>query len=140
MRLSVLHQYLLIVAISLLPFIPFFTTNDIPHTHDGPVHLARMAAYYKAITGGQILPRWASDLNYGYGMPLFNFIYHTPYLVSVPFISLGLGLVNTFKVVLALSFVFSGIGMFMFSREFWRNDRIAFFATVFYQFAPFRLA
>ncbi|OGG13756.1 hypothetical protein A2875_02430 [Candidatus Gottesmanbacteria bacterium RIFCSPHIGHO2_01_FULL_46_14] len=139
MRLSVLHQYLLIVAISLLPFIPFFTTNDIPHTHDGPVHLARMAAYYKAITGGQILPRWASDLNYGYGMPLFNFIYHTPYLVSVPFISLGLGLVNTFKVVLALSFVFSGIGMFMFSREFWRNDRIAFFATVFYQFAPFRL-
>ncbi len=135
-----MRVYVLIVAISLLPFISFFLTTDIPHTHDGPVHLARMAAYYKALTSGQILPRWASDLNYGYGMPLFNFIYHTPYLISSFFLTLGFGLVSTFKLVLALSYVLSGIGMLLFAREFWKNDRTAFLVAVFYQFAPFRLA
>ena len=135
-----MRVYVLIVAISCLPFLSFFLTSDIPHTHDGPVHLARMAAYYKALSSGQILPRWASDLNYGYGMPLFNFIYHTPYLISALFLALGLGLVTTFKLVLAMSFILSGIGMFLFGRAFWKNDRTAFFVTMFYQFAPFRLA
>ncbi len=137
--MKLLHQYLAIVAISTLPFVPFFITTDIPHTHDGPVHLARMAAYYKALTDGQILPRWASDLNYGYGMPLFNFIYHTPYLVSSLFLAMGFGLVVTFKVVLALSFVLSGIGILLFAREFFKDDKTAFLVAIFYQFAPFRL-
>src|SRR3990167_10321031 len=107
--IPMMRVYVLIVAISCLPFLSFFLTSDIPHTHDGPVHLARMAAYYKALSSGQILPRWASDLNYGYGMPLFNFIYHLPYLLSSLFIFLGINLVTTFQIVLALSYVLSGV-------------------------------
>lgn len=99
-----------------------------------------MAAYYKALAAGQILPRWAADLNYGYGMPLFIFIYHTPYLISSIFIAMGTGLVATFKIVIALSFLLSGIGMLLFSRTFFHSKRVAFFVAIFYQFAPFRLA
>lgn len=134
-----LKHYLLILAISTLPLVSLLTSLDMPHTHDGPVHLARMAAYFKAFVDGQILPRWAGDLNYGYGMPLFNFIYHTPYLISNLFLAVGLGLVATFKVVISVSFLLSGIFMLLFARNYFKNDKIALVVALFYQFAPFRL-
>ncbi|MEK7587217.1 MAG: hypothetical protein AAB457_00095 [Patescibacteria group bacterium] len=132
-------HYLLILAISALPIASVFFTPDLPHTHDGPVHLARMAAYYKALAGGQIFPRWASDLNYGYGMPLFNFIYHLPYLISSLFLFLNINLVTSFKLVLALSYLLSGIFMFVFAKAFWNDEKKALMVALFYQFTPFRL-
>lgn len=134
-----LKHYILVIAISTLPFISIFATPLAPHTHDSPVHYARMAAYYKALTEGQILPRWAGELNYGYGMPLFNFIYHVPYLITSVPISLGAGLVLSFKIGLLLSFLLSGIFMYLFSLRFFRHEGRAFITTVLYQFAPFHL-
>ena len=98
-----------------------------------------MAAYYKALADGQFPVRWAGDLNYGYGMPLFNFIYQLPYWISSFFIFLGLGLVNSFKITLSISFIFSGIFMFLFAKELVNDDKKAFLITILYQFAPFRL-
>lgn len=98
-----------------------------------------MAAYYKALSGGQIFPRWAGDLNYGYGMPLFNFIYHLPYLISSLFLFLNINLVTSFKLVLTLSYLLSGIFMFAFAKAFWNDEKKALLVALFYQFAPFRL-
>lgn len=130
--------YLIVLGISVLPLISIFSTSQFPHVHDGIVHLARMAAYFKALQDFQIPARWAGDLNYGYGMPLFNYIYHVPYVSSALFIFLGFGLVFTFKTVLSLSFLLSGIFMFAFAKEFFKDDKKALLVTVFYQFAPFR--
>lgn len=127
-----------VVILSIIPILTIFTTPLLPHTHDGLVHLARIAAYFKALQDLQIPVRWAGDLNYGYGMPLFNFMYPLPYLISSIFVFLGFGLVSTFKIILLLSFVLSGIFMYMFSKEFFEDDKKAFLVTVFYQFAPFR--
>ena len=109
------------------------------HSHDGPMHLARMPAYYKAIMEGQILPRWAAGFDYGYGTPLFSFYYHLPYLFAVPLMAVGMGLVASFKIILIASFVFSGIFMFAFSRELFGDIRKAYVATILYQFAPFHI-
>lgn len=132
-------HYIPVIAISLLPFVSMFISPLAPHTHDSPVHFARMAAYYKALSEGQLLPRWAGELNYGYGMPLFNFIYHVPYLVTSLSIALGGGLVFSFKVAMLLSFLLSGIFMYMFSLRFFKLGGKAFIATMLYQFAPFHL-
>lgn len=137
--MSLFAYYLLVVIFSCLPLISFFLTNLLPHTHDGLVHLARMGAYFKALGDGQIPVRWAGDLNYGYGMPLFNFIYHTPYLISSILILLGQGLVSSFKITLAISYILSGIFMFGFSFAFFKEVKKAFLVTLFYQFFPFRL-
>lgn len=139
MRMNVFKHYLLVLAISTLPLISIFITKDLPHTHDGLVHLPRMAAYEKALSSGQILPRWASELNFGYGMPLFNFIYHTPYLLSSLLIMANVSLVLTFKLIISLSFLLSAVTMFAFSRELLADNKKAFIVTLFYQFAPFRL-
>ena len=133
------RYYLIVFGLSILPIISIFSTPQMPHLHDGIVHLARMGAYFKALQDFQIPVRWASDLNYGYGMPLFNFMYHVPYASSALFIFLGFGLVFSFKIVLSLSFLLSGVFMFAFAKAFFRDDKKALLVTIFYQFAPFRL-
>lgn len=130
---------LLIILFSLIPLFSLFKASDLIHTHDSLVHLPRIASYYKALGDGQFPVRWAGDLNYGYGMPLFNFMYPLPYLISSFLLLLGLGLVSSFKIVLFLSFLFSGFFMFLFAKEFFGDEKKAIFVTFFYQFAPFRL-
>lgn len=141
-RKSFSSPLLLIILLSLLPLVGVFSKNELYHTHDGLVHLPRIGAFYKALHDLQIPVRWAGDLNYGYGMPIFNFIYHLPYIIASFFVFLGLGLVNAFKVSLALSYMLSGIFMFLFAREFFNpsadGEKKAFVVALFYQFAPFR--
>lgn len=131
--------FFLVVIISFLPLVSLFATPLLPHTHDGLVHLARIGAYFKALQDGQIPVRFAGDLNYGYGLPLFNFIYPLPYTIASLLIFLGFGLVEAFKITLASSFILSGIFMLLFSLEFFRDIKKAILVTLFYQFAPFRL-
>ncbi len=134
------YKYLLLVSfVSTLPLLSFFTTTGLIHTHDGLVHIPRIAAYYKALKDGQIPVRWAGDLNYGYGMPLFNFMYQIPYVFASFFVMLGLGLVNSFKITLSISFLLSGIFMFLFARSVFLDDKKAFLVTIFYQFFSFRI-
>ncbi|MBI2031294.1 MAG: hypothetical protein HYT08_01630 [Candidatus Levybacteria bacterium] len=131
--------FLLITILSILPLINIFLTDKLVHTHDGLVHLPRIAAYFKALQDGQFPVRFAGDLNYGYGMPLFNFIYPLPYLLSSIFLFLGFGLVGTFKLTISLSYILSGLFMFMFAKEFFEDLKRAFLVTIFYQFATFRI-
>lgn len=137
--MKTLHALLLVCFLSLLPFVHIFFSSDLPHTSDGAVHLARMGAYAKAVWDGHVPVRWAGDLNYGYGLPLFNFMYHIPYVISTILLSLGFGLVFTFKLVLLLSFLISGVTMFLFVKALTGKNKAALFIAVLYQFAPFRL-
>jgi uncharacterized membrane protein len=133
------RYYLLVFFVSLFPLVPFFITSDLVHTSDGLVHIPRIAAFFKSLLDGQFPVRWAGDLNYGYGMPIFSFMYQLPYLISSLFIALGFGLVSSFKLTLAISFIFSGVFMYLFAKEFFKDEKKAFLVTLLYQFAPFHL-
>lgn len=134
------NKYLfIIVIVSLLPLVPYFITSQNLHTHDGLVHLARLAAYFKALEDWSIPVRFAGYLNYGYGLPLFNFIYQFPYWVGSLFLLLGFSLVNAFKISIAASFILSGLFMYLFSKEYFEDQKKALLITTFYQFAPFRM-
>ncbi|HEX8965080.1 MAG TPA: 6-pyruvoyl-tetrahydropterin synthase-related protein [Patescibacteria group bacterium] len=137
------NQYIVLLALvvffSLFPIVGIFVTPKLLHTHDGFAHLARIGAYFKALQDFEFPVRWAGDLNYGYGMPIFNFMYQTPYFIASLFLLTHMGLVNAFKVTLALSFILSGIFMFGFAKEAFNDYKKAFLVAIFYQFAPFRL-
>lgn len=132
------NYYLVIVLLSCLPLISLFATSQLIHTHDGLVHLPRIAAYFKALGDGQFPVRFAGELNHGYGMPLFNFMYQVPYLVASFFLLLGAGLVLSFKLSLSVSYLLSGIFMFAFADAYFKDKKIALLVTVFYQFTTFR--
>lgn len=129
---------LIIVLLSLLPFLITLLNPNLIHTSDGGVQLPRMAAYYKALVDFHFPVRWAGDLNYGYGLPLFNFIYQLPYWISSFFLLLGTGLVRSFKLTLLTSYIISGLGMFWFAYELLRDKNKALLIAIFYQFSPFR--
>lgn len=134
-----LKLYLLIILLSVFPLIDMFKTSDLPHTSDGAMHVARFAAYYKEFIAGQFPVRWTGQFNYGYGSPIFNFVYPMPYLVGIPLVALGLPLITVLKVSFVLTYFFAGIFMLMFCLAFFKDKKTAILVTIMYQYAPFRL-
>ena len=130
--------FFFVLLLCIVPVLSIFLNSDLIHTHDGPVHLARMGSWYRAILDGQIPPRWASGLNYGFGSPVLIFMYPWPYFLSFIFLSLGLSLVLSFKLVMALSFVVSGLFAFAAGKELFKDSKKALLFFCFYQFFTFR--
>ena len=71
-----------LILVSILPLVPM-VHEGIPLTHDGRIHIARIANFYASLTEGNVVPRWASNLNWGYGSPIVEFVYPlTSYFAS----------------------------------------------------------
>jgi len=119
-------------AIFLFPFLK----PGIPLSHDGDGHLARIGAYYKAFQDGQFPPRWAGDLNFRFGTPVFIFNYNLPYYVATFLHMIGLNLGDSFKLVLSISFILSGLGFFLWLSQLFRKEA-AFIGALLFGLAPY---
>ena len=132
-------SFLLIILV-ILSFIPLFDLLHVglPVTHDGQDHVARIANFYKNLTDGNIIPRWAPDLNWGYGHPILMFLYPLPSYFASFFHFAGFNLVDSIKIVFGFSFVLSGLTMFIFIKELLRSEKSAFLGSLLYIIAPYR--
>lgn len=127
----------LIILISLVALGDLFKPG-LPLTHDGQDHVARIANFYQNLTEGNIIPRWAGNLNWGYGHPILEFLYPLPsYLASI-FHFFGFTLVDSIKLVFGMSFILSGIAMYIFVKELLKDEKAGFFAGLLYMIAPYR--
>jgi len=113
--------------------------NHLVKGHDSLQGLI-MAIYMEKFTGdgGQFLIRWASDVNYGYGYPMFNFYMPFFYLFSV-----GISLF-THDVILGINlscvffWIISGVGMYILAKEFW-GPAGGFVSAIAYLYAPYHI-
>lgn len=128
---------LLLVAISFVPLFDLFHPG-LPVTHDGQDHVARIANFYQSLQEGNIIPRWAGNLNWGYGHPILMFLYPLPSYLASLFHFFGFSLVDSLKLVFGISFVLSAITMHFFIKELLSDERTAFFASLLYVIAPYR--
>lgn len=96
-------------------------------------------AFYDAIKEGNLMPSWAKDLNATYGYPLFIFNYPLPYYFISFFHLIGFSFIYSLKIFLALSFILSGIFMYLFSKQIFKNNLAAFTSSIFYLFTPYHL-
>ena len=83
---KIINKNVFILLIIILSIIPVFSLLNpgLPITHDGQDHVARIANFYQNLTEGNIIPRWAGNLNWGYGHPILEFLYPLPsYFASV---------------------------------------------------------
>lgn len=135
----VFSHTLFVLFISLFPLAAILINQDFFWTQDGWTHLARTGSYAKGLLDGQMPVRWAGDLNYSYGLPLFNFVFQTPYFFMALLTILGFGLVSAFKTATAITFLMSGFFMFLFAYAFFKDLKKAITVTIFYQFFPFHL-
>lgn len=124
------------IIICLLPLLSLLAPG-LPVTHDGQDHVARIANFYQSISEGNIVPRWAANLNWGYGHPILMFLYPLPSYIGSLFHVLGFSFVDSVKLVFAVSYLASVIAMYMFASYGW-GSAAGIVAAVLYGFAPYR--
>ena len=103
--------------------------------HDD-LQMMRQLEMEKCFLDLQIPCRWVPDMGYGFGFPLFNYYPPLPYLVGELFRLVSFSFVDTVKIVFLLSFIFSGISMYFFSKEFFGKVG-GVLSSVFYIWAPY---
>lgn len=126
----------LVVLASVIPLFSLFHPG-LPVTHDGQDHVARIANFYQSLSEGNLIPRWAANLNWGYGHPILMFLYPLPSYIASLFHFLGFSLVDSVKLVFGLAFIASGIAMYLWLREF-LDEYSAITGSIIYNFAPYR--
>lgn len=126
---------IILIFIHVVFLFPFLKPG-IPLSHDGDGHIARIGAYYKAFQDGQIPPRWAGDLNFRFGTPVFIFNYQLPYYIATLLHLIGLNLEDTFKLILSVSFVLCGVGFFLWLSQLVHKEA-AFFGALLFGLAPY---
>lgn len=133
MKNSIAVLFLLIVHFAfLLPIIK----PGLYQSHDGENHVARFGAYYKAFSDFQIPPRWAGDLNYAYGLPVFIFFYPLPGYIASMLHTIGFNLQDCFKIIMGLSFILAPVFFYLWVAEYF-TPLPALVAALFYGLAPY---
>lgn len=127
---------ILLVVLSLIPLIDLVNPG-LPITHDGRDHVARIANFYQNLQEGNVVPRWAGNLNWGYGHPILMFLYPLPSYFASVFLLLGFSTVDSVKIVFGLGYILSGLTMYLWLREF-LPKYAAFVGALLYIFAPYR--
>lgn len=131
------NKYLLIlIFVSLLPLIPLLLPG-LPITHDGRDHVARIANFYQSLSEGNLVPRWAGNLNWGFGHPILMFLYPLPSYIGSLFHFVGFSFIDSTKLVFALAYVLSGVTMFLWLQTLF-SKKAAFVGALLYLFAPYR--
>ena len=110
--------------------------SGLPPTHDGEYHVVRFYEFNKAIADGSLYPRWAPDLNNGYGVPLFNYVYPLPNYIAAALHLIGFSFIESFKLIMFLSILAGGVFFYLWSREFW-GELGGVVSSVFYTLAPY---
>lgn len=133
-----INLFALTILISLLPIISILRIGDY-ESGDFNTHVYRSMSFYNALLDGQFMPSWASELNANYGYPLFIFLNPLLYYLVSLFHFIGFTFISSMKILLAISFVFSGVFMYLFTKSIFKNDLAAFTTSVFYLFTPYHL-
>lgn len=129
----------LVLFLLTIPLILPYTAKGFFPTHDGEWAVVRLADMYREVRDGQIPPRFSGNLNFGYGYPLFHYAYPMPYYLGLPFFLAGLGLVDSIKLLFALSVPLSAILMYYASYELFRSRFGSLAGALVYAYLPYRM-
>lgn len=128
---------LLLICFVLIAAIPLMN-NKLIVTHETISPIIRISELYKNVGNGQIFVRWMPDLSRGYGYPLFNFYSPLFYYVAFFFSTMNFGAISAFNLSSILMWILSGVGMYIFCREFFGKYGALVCATA-YIYAPYHL-
>ncbi|HSV95035.1 MAG TPA: glycosyltransferase family 39 protein [Spirochaetia bacterium] len=128
-KVEILLIILLVPSIFSLLQPGYFTMHD-------DLQSFRLYELNKCFQDGQFPCRWVPDAGYGYGYPLMQFYPPMPYYPMQIMVFLGLGFFWPIKIMFALAFVLSGVGMYYLAREFFGKWG-GVLSALFYVYAPY---
>lgn len=129
------HFWIFIIPLSLLAvgalLVPgFYGASD-------DLHIAWLYELDQLVKIGQFPPRFVPDLSFGFGYPLFNFVFPLPFYIGEIFHLIGLNFVDSIKTVFLLSIPISGIIMYFFLKRF-TTKWLSLAGAVIYMYTPYR--
>ena len=130
-----LFWLVLVIFISVPASIPLF--RPLFYHFSDESHLANLYEMVRAFSSGQIPPRMAPDISFGFGYPLFNFYYPLPYYFGSLFYFLTKSLVLSIKLLFLFSIFLSGLFMFIWLKN--HTTKLgALVGTIIYIYTPYR--
>lgn len=128
---------LILIVLLTLPAIFSLLRPGFFPSHDGEWMVIRLTDFHRSFVAGQIPVRWAARLNYGFGYPVFNFLYPLSFYLGELFHLLGFSFVWSVKLVFIFGFLFSAFFMYLFCRQFW--GRLGgLVSAILYVYTPYR--
>ncbi len=139
MRIVELKKRFSLILVLILSVIPLLDLlhSGLPVTHDGQDHVARIANFYQSISEGNIIPRWAGNLNWGFGHPILMFLYPFPSYLGSLFHYFGFSFIDSVKLVFAVSYIVSGVAMYYWGKNA-LGEKAGIVAAALYMYAPYR--
>ncbi len=111
---------ILALAIALLAIWPFIIRGGLPRGTALELYAYRAAEMADVMGQGVLYPRWAPDLLYGYGLPLFNYASPGSLFLALLFrIATEGSVVDGIRFVLIASSLLGSAGLFLFIRHRW---------------------
>lgn len=89
---------------------------------DGYLHLFRVFQFDAVLRQGVWYPRWAPDLAYGYGYPLFNYYPPLAYFVTEILHLLSFSFPDAIKATFVIVIFIGATGAFSLGRDLFRDD------------------
>lgn len=126
----------MLLILAILPILVLMRPG-LPVTHDGQDHVARIANFYLSLTQGNSIPRWAGNLNWGYGHPILMFLYPMPSYIASFVHWIGFSFVDSTKLVFGIAFIASILAMYGWLNRAY-GKRAGFIGALLYGFAPYR--
>lgn len=96
---------------------PLLGKSYIP-THDGEYHIIRIVEFAKMLSAGYLFPRWAPDMNSGYGIPIFNYHYPLPNYIGSFMRVFTRDAVLAFQQSMALGYIVLAVGAYAWLSSF----------------------
>ncbi|MEK7500407.1 MAG: hypothetical protein AAB649_07460, partial [Patescibacteria group bacterium] len=128
--------FLLLSLTILLPLLLPLLAPGTPHEFDMFFHLERISEFYRQLTEGHLVPTWSTRLAYGFGSPVLMFNYSFPYYVASIPLWLGTTLLDSFKILTALTYIGMFGSMFLFLNML-AGPWAALVGATFYSWAPY---
>src|SRR5579859_2465367 len=98
---------------------PFLTRHSLPTFTDAEMHVYRTFEILSAWRAGVVYLRWAPDLFYAFGYPVFHYYAPLTYYLGAAYGAFFGGPVAGVKFVLVASAYLGAAGMFLFVRDRW---------------------
>jgi len=129
------YLYLLIFLLS-IPAVRYLFVYGYFGVSDD-LHIGWLYEMDRAVKMLQFPPRYIPDLSFGFGYPLFTFVYPLPFYIAEIFHLIGFSLVNSVKLVFGLSLPLSMLFMYKLLRVYLKED-FSLAGAVLYVYAPYR--
>jgi len=136
---SVHPSFFALLAFIAFALLPLTAPGYFTRAHDARHSVYFLQMFDMSVRDGAWFPRWAADMVFGYGYPLWIILAPIPFFIGEACILVGADVVSAVKITDGLALFFSALTMYMFARRALGDKHAALVAAVAYVYVPYHL-